>query len=313
MAWRFEPGEGLRDAFRRVATEEIAKVRAGFTDAGNDGAKAIHEARQSFKRLRALLRLAETSLGSVFAAENRLWRDAGRQLAGSRDQTVLMETFDRVAAECLSKTPPGELDELRAHLAESATSQSAADAAANVYGVLTLLDEAEQRVMQLEWPDSAKALAKGLALSQARLRKKWKAARKSTKPHKLHEWRKRVKDQAAQLRLFRRVALPAYDMRQGSEKTVAELLGQEHDLWMLRERLAADTLPGALATARDAMLGAIEARRQALRDEALKLGKEFSAQDAKAFARELTAAWQSARPRRRRKSATPERAISPQP
>ena len=65
MAWRFEPGEDLKKAFRRVAEEEIASVRAGLAGEA-DRASAIHEARQGFKRLRALaglrhLRLADAS------------------------------------------------------------------------------------------------------------------------------------------------------------------------------------------------------------------------------------------------------------
>ena len=55
MAWRFEPGEGVRSAFRRVSAEEIAKVRSGLTGPEDNRDKAIHEARQGFKRLRALV------------------------------------------------------------------------------------------------------------------------------------------------------------------------------------------------------------------------------------------------------------------
>ena len=53
-------------------------------------------------------------------------------------------------------------------------------------------------------------------------------------PEALHSWRKRVKDQAAQLRLFRRV-VPAGVSRSriADEKETAELLGNEHDLWLL--------------------------------------------------------------------------------
>ena len=61
MAWRFEPGEGLRKAFRRVSAEEIAKVRAGLNGPEADRDKAIHEARQAFKRLRALVRACQAA------------------------------------------------------------------------------------------------------------------------------------------------------------------------------------------------------------------------------------------------------------
>ena len=98
MTWRFEPGEPLSDAFRRVAGEEVARIRSGLAD-DIDHAKAVHQARQGFKRLRALTRLGKPALGSAFDEENRRWRDAGRLLAGSRDNTVLLQSFDRFAQQ----------------------------------------------------------------------------------------------------------------------------------------------------------------------------------------------------------------------
>ena len=95
MTWRFEPGEGLQNAFRRVAAEEIARVRSSLGAPDADRNAVIHEARQGFKRLRGLTRLAKPQLGADFDAENRRWRDAGRLLSGSRDITVLLETFDK--------------------------------------------------------------------------------------------------------------------------------------------------------------------------------------------------------------------------
>jgi CHAD domain-containing protein len=309
MAWRFDPGEELCDAFRRVAGEEIAKVRAGLADDSRDRAKAIHDARQGFKRLRALLRLAQPSLGPAFDGENRLWRDAGRQLAGSRDQTVLLESFDKIVAACGAGLPPADVKRLRSHLAGDGGDPGRSDVEASVCGVLIMLEEAEGRIAALEWPADVKALAKGLKRSQARLRTSWKAARKTEEARAFHDWRKRVKDQSAQLRLLRRIVPPTFRSRHGDEKKTAELLGEEHDYWMLAERLSKEGFPAQALTTRDVLLRAVGERREALRAAALKLGKAFSSQQAKTFARELTAAWQKAGARRHRKSAE-KRAIS---
>ena len=292
MAWRFEPGEGLGAAFRRVATEEIAKVRAGLADPAKDRAKAIHEARQGFKRLRALLRLAEPSLGRAFSDENRLWRDAGRQLSGPRDRTVLLESFDKVVSGCRGGLPERDLERLRSHIAANGADPRAFDVDAHVLIVLGLLDDADQRVAGLEWPADPRALAKGLKRSQSRLRRNWKTARKATEPAALHDWRKRVKDQSAQLRLFRGVAPPGLRSRHSVEKRAAELLGEEHDFWLLEERLSVGSCPADAVAARDVLLGEIGGRRRTLRNEAFKLGKDFSSQKPKAFARELTFAWE---------------------
>lgn len=313
MAWRFEPGERLSDAFRRVAAEEIAKVRRGLADPAKDRARAIHEARQGFKRLRALLRLAEPSLGKAFAEENRFWRDAGRQLSGSRDQTVLMESFDKIVAGCRSDLPAEDLDLVRAHLCAGGAGPKPSDAEKHVRIVLAQLSDAEARTMGLEWPSDAKTLAKGLRRSQARLKSNWKAARREGEPITLHDWRKRVKDQSAQLRLFRRVAPPTLRSRHADEKKTAELLGEEHDFWLLGERLRDDAvLTEATATCR-VLIAEVSSRRKALRGEAFKLGKSFATQKPTAFAREMTAAWEKAgkKPARVRRKEGEQRATSP--
>lgn len=311
MAWRFEPGENLGDAFRRVAAEEVGKIRAALCN-DSDRAKGVHEARQGFKRLRALLRLARPSLGARFDEENRVWRDAGRQLSGSRDRTVMLETFDRIAADCA--LPAGDADRLRAHLAGNGSDDGSAGVEANVREVLAMTDDTARRLAALPWPEDADALAKGLKRGQARLRKAWRNARETEEPMALHDWRKRVKDQAAHLRLLRGAAPSALRARHGEEKKAAELLGEEHDHWLLAERLWVARVPASLSAVRDQLLVAVGERRDALRKEAFKLGKGFSAQKPKALARELTAAWEKASARangRPRRANGP--AISPQP
>ncbi len=305
MAWRFEPGENLSVAFRRVAEEEVGKIRAALAG-DTPRATGIHEARQSFKRLRALLRLAGSS-----SHDQRLFRDAGRRLSGSRDQTVILESFDKIVAG--SDLPRDEVDALRAHLAGNGHAGGGADTEAGIRAVLGLLDEASQRMAALPWPEDAEALAKALKRSQARLGKAWKKARKSGKPPTLHEWRKRVKDQAAQLRLLRRVASPSLRARHADEKKAAELIGEEHDFWMLAERLSAAGFPDRFVATRDRLIATIAARRAALCKEAFKLGKRFSAQKPKAFARELTKAWERADRASRKAAAAEKRATSPQP
>jgi CHAD domain-containing protein len=307
MTWRFEPGEGLRAAFRRVSAEEIAKVRSGLTAPEVDRDKAIHEARQAFKRLRALVRLAKPPLGADFAGENRRWRDAGRLLSGSRDTTVLLQCFDRLVADRGADLPADQVERLRARIAGKGAGNGATDVDENVRQVLVLLDDAEASVAELDWPNSKAALLHGFHRGQKRLRRDWKEACKESAPDALHSWRKRVKDQAAQLRLFRLVTPGGFRARCNDEKETAELLGDEHDLWLLSERLRAESMPGDLSGIRDLLLEEIEQRRSTLRRQAFKKGEAFSAQKAKAFAGSIGTAWDKASKRkirtRRRKRA----------
>ncbi len=301
MAWRFEPGEGLRNAFRRVSAEEIAKLRAGLTAPEADRDKAIHEARQAFKRLRALVRLAKPPLGSDFAGENRRWRDAGRLLSGSRDTTVLLESFDKLVTDRGAELPADGVEFLRSRIAAKGVGADATDIEENVRRVLVLLDDAEASVAELDWPNSKIALLRGFHRGQKRLRRNWKEACKDAGVDALHSWRKRVKDQSAQLRLFRRVMPDDFRVRRNVEKETAELLGDEHDLWLLAEHFRAESIPSDFLGIRDLLLDEIEQRRSALRRKAFEMGEAFSSQKAKAFALAIGTAWDKANKRRARR------------
>ena len=291
MAWRFEPGEGLQQAFRRVSLEEIAKVRASLGGTDGDRGEAIHEARQAFKRLRALCRLARPALGANFAAENRRWRDAGQLLSDSRDMTVVLESFDSLAAECSTNR---KMARLRARLAGSGARNGSDDFKEKLRQLFALLDNAETSAAELAWPSSEPVLLRGFKRTQKRLRRDWKAARKEPASERFHCWRKRTKDQSAQLRLFRRILPPACHHRIDVEKETAELLGQDHDLWVLSERLRSALIPGDLADARDLLLAKIEKQRAELQREAFHKGKSFSSQKAKALAQSVGKAWEKA-------------------
>jgi hypothetical protein len=111
-----------------------------------------------------------------------------------------------------------------------------------------------------------------------------------------------VKDQAAQLRLFRRVVPAGFRARITDEKETAELLGDEHDLWLLSEKLSGGTLPSDVANIRDKLLAMIEKQREKLQKDAFKKGEDFSSQKAGAFASAIGAAWEKAAKRKARKS-----------
>jgi len=298
MGWRFEPGEGLREAFSRVAREEIARVRGCLSAKGPDLETAVHEARQGFKRLRALVRLAKPQLGEDFAVENRRWRDASRLLSGSRDTTVLLQTFDKIIAKCNGALAPGQSRRLRATIKSRADRNGAADVDPHVQEVLALLDEADEAIVRLNWPDSPASLLKGLQKSQGRLRKAWKKARKTGEADALHSWRKSVKDQAAQLRLLRGVAPGKIRARRNEEKAAGELLGNEHDLWLLSEHLRSAPSYFKLAATRDLLLSEIGREREGLREEAFRKGKGFSSDGAKSFAGTIASAWKKASSRK---------------
>ena len=97
MAYQLEIGEMASAGIRRIAIERIEYIETWLTDDTNEREKAVHEARKSFKRLRALLRLIRYGISDVdYKRENLCFRDASRLLSGARDSAVMLETFDKL-------------------------------------------------------------------------------------------------------------------------------------------------------------------------------------------------------------------------
>ena len=294
MAWRFEPDEELSAAFRRVALQELAKVRAALTS-GAEREVAIHQARRSFKKLRALARLARPSLGASFRTENRRWRDAGRLLSGTRDATVMAQRFDRVAERCRDDVAAEEVQALRAAISTGAPDgRDGADRHPQVAQVIEIVDRAAAEIDGLQWPRTRKDVVQALRESQDRLRRSWKEAGKHASSDALHDWRKRVKDLAAQLSLFRAGLSDGLKARRRTAKELGEVLGEEHDLCMLAEKLAGAAVDERTGEAREHLLAVIGERRQELRRIAFETGDDLSSERGKTFARQLVDSWDRA-------------------
>jgi CHAD domain-containing protein len=298
MAWRFEAGEPLADAFRRVAAEEIASIAVALQASDEDPPAAVHATRRGLKRLRALLRLARPTLGPAYDRENRRWRDAGRSLAALRDGTVLQAAFDRLVESFDGKLPAEHVASMRGRLRDD-SGTDAADAGPRRKRILRALANAGQRLAMLPWPVTSDGLHRGLMMSQKKLRESWKAVKDDPQPEVLHRWRKRVKDQATQLRLLRDLLPDEIRERRVAEKTTAELLGDDHDLWLLAERLSGASIPIGAEPSRDLLLVALEKRRRALRHKAIKVGEAASADKPQAFAKAVMASWRATAPRPR--------------
>ena len=65
--------------------------------------EAVHEARKSVKKARAVLSLVHHPLDGAYSKEVRRLRKAGRNRSLERDADVLVETFDRLRARYPSR------------------------------------------------------------------------------------------------------------------------------------------------------------------------------------------------------------------
>ena len=75
MAYKFKAGESVPESIRRIVTEELESAADELDGAaGAKREEAIHEARKSVKKSRAILRLLRPELGATAKSENKALR-----------------------------------------------------------------------------------------------------------------------------------------------------------------------------------------------------------------------------------------------
>jgi hypothetical protein len=246
---KLKPGAGLRAVLRSLAMQAKRDVER----MADHPEQRIHSLRTSMKKFRSLLRLADawTAKLQKKALRERI-RILKDEMAGSRDETVIYKTVEKVL---------GEKSVRRLGLKCPRT----ASAATAPLSLLMTADELVVLTETLAWDK----------VGVGKLRERWKdslgdarqarqEARHSGVAHDFHMWRKRVKDiwyQSAALdRLGKKIGAVGKDA-----KKLSEVLGEEHDLTMVLEAVKKLT-PDEKAT--------LENARGRLRDRAFALAKD---------------------------------------
>jgi CHAD domain-containing protein len=283
-AYRLKAGEALPEGVALVAhgriDHAVAELR-GRSDSSVE--EAVHEARKDLKKLRALLRMTRGELGEdTFRRENTCFRDAGRELAGVRDNDVMLETLMAL------DLPAGMGWELRKAIQDQRALGDGDGRRTAAAGVVAMLHEARGRVDQ--WPlerDSFDALHDGLERTYRRGRRDFRAVRSEPTVEALHEWRKRVKDLWYQHTLLRALWPPVMQAVGGEAHELANRLGDDHDLAMLADWVREH------AEAEPEFSEAVERRRSELQDEAMALGERLYADKPSAYLRRLRRFWEA--------------------
>lgn len=291
MAYRLSFGDDVSDGVRRCAHEQLAGAVEKLERAGDDPVEAVHDARKHLKKARALLRLVRPALGrKAYGRENAALREAGLALSGTRDADVLVQTAAGLAEQAAGRLPADVFEQLRAALAEE-TAAGRDGGGPDLTAVIEALRAAEQRIEtwsldDAEWDDVLAGVTRAYERGQEALAQ----TRAKPTPERLHAWRKRAKD----LWYHQRLLAPAWPDVLGAHAEAAheltELLGHNHDLAVLAERLK-DTdrpLPLAPEAARAELLTLVAHCSTELRAAAWQLGDRIYTESPKAFARRLT-------------------------
>jgi CHAD domain-containing protein len=295
-AYRLRANEPVPDGIRRVARAQLDGAQASIDGASKRQlAPGVHDARKRLKRLRASVRLARAGLGDQrYRGANTTFRDIGRELSGTRDATVMIETLDQTLKAAGDELPPGVAGALRSRLEQERDQALAGlkDDEGKVGKVLGELADARTRTASWRFDgDGFAMLEPGLARIYRRGRKAMRNAEADTSDENLHEWRKRVKDFWHALQLLRPADPKRMKKLASRAHDLSDLLGDDHDLAELRtyvtkHRDQFDGRSGQLA-----LLAVIDRRRRDLQRRAFKLGAKLYGDGPNRFTSGIERGW----------------------
>jgi CHAD domain-containing protein len=295
-AYRLGRAEFVPDGMRRIARGQLD---AGIEElAGQPNRKldeAVHETRKRLKRLRAALRLERSAIGDeTYRRENAAFRDMGKKLSAPRDATVMIETLDELTDRFRDELPPDTTGPLRARFERThkrALTRLRRDEAA-IEAARCELEEARER--SAAWTFDAEgfdALRPGLERIYRRGRRSMRAAAEEPSDEHLHEWRKRSKDLWHATQIVRPAAPKRMKKLAKRAHRMSDLLGDDHDLAVLRAQVGRAGGSFEREASRTALLAVIDRRRQSLQSDAFKLGHKIYDAPPKSFGRWVERGW----------------------
>ena len=305
MTYRFRRKESVRRGITRVATDELDSARLALKNAGRHfDQAAVHEARKSVKKTRAILRLAQPKpKGASSRADRRLQR-VGRALSQVRDADVLLDTFDLLRDRYPARLRGVHFAAVRRELAAmSARTRAHALRGEDVRAAARELDAARRGVRRWKPQHTGfHALEPGLASAFRRARRALARAEQRPSDESFHTWRRRVKTHWYQMRLLEKIDPRSMKTYARRLKRLEQLLGDDHNLTVLKSWLGE---VGDLRAHPDRrqLLGVLIDRLQSqLRLRARSVGKAIYASRPRTFARRLERGWSRWRKKEKRRA-----------
>lgn len=299
MAFLLKPKESVSEGITRNVRRQIEKALEHLDAAadpgrrGDEETEAVGQVRKCFKRIRAALRLVREELGDErYHEQNLCFRDAARPLTQVRDAGILLETADKLRQHFPKAIAAATFTDIRQALVANQ---------AEVRHHVLDEDQACTKVRNI----AARELARlaewrltrdGWAALEAGIRRVYRAghralalAAESPSAGNLHEWRKQTKYLWHQLQLLE-LALTGEE-KELVDKThkLSTLLGEDHDLAMLRETLAADPLRYGGHHTLKGIFVLIDRRRGDLERQAFTLGQEIYKHPVRIFTNRIVA------------------------
>jgi CHAD domain-containing protein len=292
VPFHFKRKEPVAKAVRRLARELIQQALRSLDRI--EELESIHDVRKDIKKMRAILRLVrDNSPSRTYRKFTRALRKAAAPLAGARDAHVKLQAFESLVAHFKKQISIERFKRFRAELEKNCREAtrlfSEKGSANNARAIFLTLSGrlADLAVERKEWG----AVCPGVQTSYRLGRRDYKAVLKDPSTENFHNWRKRVKDLWYQVRLLRPIWPEQMCALSEELKTLGEYLGDDHDLSLLKEEVAAMARRNGTIGDIEALVAVIDLRQRELRSAALDLGARVYSEKPVVFSQRLGRYW----------------------
>jgi CHAD domain-containing protein len=279
MPYRFRKKESITAGVRRIFREEGDKAIDELKGVALGKPQGLHEARKRMKKLRSLARLIKPRVGGGAAQVNSLLREASQPLSGARDAQAMVEAFDALVAWAHKPGLRETFDAVRARFIAARDAVQTGDSQLPAV-VASCVDKLRDvREISQGWavrPNSFTALSRGFGKSYRKGLEAMRQAYASPADEHFHAWRKEVKNHWYHVRLLRGLWPRMMFALAFELGTLSDLLGDDHDLAVMRLALAQERFDASVDL--DAFVQLLDDRRRVLRRSARALGRRLYAE-----------------------------------
>lgn len=295
QSYSLDPAMPMSEAVRRVACGEIDAACGGLSSPP-DRHRGVHDARKCLKRLRSLLVLIRPGLPEpVFLSLTDRVRTIARGLAPARDAHALLDAIDKLGDDDLESGESTPIRSLRAwlHRRRQAAERSLEGSTASdaMRGLVALRPAMATLAV---YPDAFQSVAKGLRQSYRSGRKAFAHAFANGSDEDFHEWRKTLQHHWRHMQLLTPCWPSELSARVEASRTLSQVLGDDHDIALVRQLVSAPTMVFASPEDTKAFLKRCRTRHKALRREAQTRGARLFAERSGPFVERIEAYWLTA-------------------
>jgi len=285
MSFRFEQHESVAEGVTRIASETIMKAGELLQSPMNDPESAVHDVRTSIKRLRALLRMIRPRMDDIqFRRDDSLFRNIARGLATTRERAVTAATLSRLRERYPEEYSFSLGAPLQEYIAVEDEHVRPDDATRN--RSIDQLEESRRRVdLWHVGRRDFRAIRRGIELTYRNARRRHRDVLDDPTAEELHAWRRQVKYVWNMLRPLTPMWPRVLNALANSYRDLAETLGDDHDLVMLRN------LAATLGEPPEALLALIDRRREELIADATNAGARLFVHSPDSFVAWLEQLW----------------------